>query len=65
MPGRDDGRAELGHAYDTDEIDDTIGLDAFDLVEFTDEELTELALDASPFDPFAPDVESIDVVRKR
>ena len=65
MPGRDDGRAELGHAYDTDEIDDTIGLDAFDLVEFTDEELTELALDADPFDPFDPDVEPIDVVRKR
>jgi hypothetical protein len=65
VPGRDDGRAELGHAFEMDDMDDTIGLDAFDLVEFTDEELTELALDARPFDPFAPDVESIDVVRKR
>ncbi len=31
--------------------------DPFDEVEFTDEELTELALDAEPFDPFDPDVE--------
>jgi hypothetical protein len=46
-------------------MDDTIGRDAFDLVEFTDEELTELALDADPFDPFDPDVESIEALRKR
>jgi hypothetical protein len=64
VPGRDDGRAELGHAYDTENIDDTIGRDAFDLVEFTDEELTELALEADPFDPFDPEVESIEVLRK-
>jgi hypothetical protein len=65
VPGLSDGRAELGHAYKTDEIDDTIPRDAFDLVEFTDEELTELALDADPFDPFDPDVEPIDVLGKR
>jgi hypothetical protein len=55
----------LGHAYTTDEMDETIARDAFDLVEFTDEELTELALDADPFDPFDPDVEPIDVLGKR
>ena len=32
-------------------------LDDFDRVEFSDEELTQLALDAQPFDPFDPDVE--------
>jgi hypothetical protein len=31
--------------------------DPFDEVEFTDEELTALALEAAPFDPFDPDVE--------
>lgn len=31
--------------------------DAFDDVTFTDDELTELALGATPFDPFGPDVE--------
>jgi hypothetical protein len=70
VPGRDQGRAELGLAYTTDDdttddIDDTVGLDAFDLVEFTDEELTELALEADPFDPFDPDVEPIDPLRRR
>ena len=32
-------------------------IDPFDAVEFTDEELTALALDAEPFDPFGDDVE--------
>ena len=66
VPGRDEWtRRSWADAYRTDDMDDTIGRDAFDLVEFTDEELTELALDADPFDPFDPEVESIDVVRKR
>ena len=36
---------------------DALELDAFDRVTFSDEELTELALEAEPFDPFGPDVE--------
>jgi hypothetical protein len=36
---------------------DALELDAFDRVTFTDEELTEMALEAEPFDPFDPDVE--------
>lgn len=60
MAGRDGrrllGRAAIGEpAIDVaNDIDDR---DAFDRVTFTDEELTELALDAKAFDPFDPDVE--------
>ena len=53
VPGfdvRPDGPDEFD---DFDELD----RDAFDTVTFTDEELTELALDAKPFDPFDDDVE--------
>jgi hypothetical protein len=39
---------------------DALELDAFDRVTFTDEELTEMALDAEPFDPFDPEVERCD-----
>ncbi|MCB0968372.1 MAG: hypothetical protein KDB37_16185 [Ilumatobacter sp.] len=59
MAGRD-GRRLLGRVpgdaggANDDGVDER---DAFDRVTFTDEELTELALDASPFDPFDPDVE--------
>jgi hypothetical protein len=38
--------------------------DPFDDVTFTDEELTELALGATPFDPFGPDVERWNPVRR-
>ena len=41
---------------DPDALDE-LELDAFDRVTFTDEELTELALDAELFDPFDPEVE--------
>lgn len=43
-------------AADDPELD-ALELDAFDRVTFTDEELTEMALDAQPFDPFDPEVE--------
>lgn len=63
MAGRD-GRRLLGRvsageppATDADDIDDR---DAFDRVTFTDDELTELALDATAFDPFDPEVEPFD-----
>jgi hypothetical protein len=36
---------------------DALELDAFDRVTFTDDELTEMALEAEPFDPFDPEVE--------
>jgi hypothetical protein len=36
---------------------DEFDRDAFDAVEFSDEELAQLALEALPFDPFGPDVE--------
>jgi hypothetical protein len=39
---------------------DALELDAFDRVTFTDEELTEMALDAEPFDPFDPEIECFD-----
>ena len=66
MTGRDGrrllGRGTVGEppAVDTDDIDDIDDFDerdAFDRVTFTDEELTELALDAPSFDPFDPEVE--------
>ena len=55
-----DGRRLLKRAPvepPTDDVDDVDDRDAFDRVTFTDEELTELALDARSFDPFDPDVE--------
>lgn len=60
MAGRDGrrllGRASVGEppAVEADDVDER---DAFDRVTFTDEELTELALDATTFDPFDPEVE--------
>lgn len=62
MAGRE-GRRLLGHAAvgvpatDDVHVDDFDDRDAFDRVTFTDEELTELALDAPSFDPFDPEVE--------
>jgi len=44
---------------DPDALDE-LELDAFDRVTFTDEELTELALDAELFDPFDPEVDRFD-----
>lgn len=46
-PDVDQGDAEL----------DALEQDAFDRVTFSDEELTRLALDAEPFDPFDPEIE--------
>jgi len=57
-----DGRLDPGDGDDEDGIDGDgyDGRDEFDKVTFTDEELTELALGAQPFDPFGPDVVPID-----
>lgn len=46
----------VGDEGDDPELD-ALELDAFDRVTFTDEELTEMALGAEPFDPFDPGVE--------
>jgi hypothetical protein len=46
-----------GEGDDDPDALDELELDAFDRVTFTDEELTELALDAELFDPFDPEVE--------
>ncbi len=54
---RDRVPSVLDAATDAPADDDVDERDAFDRVTFTDEELTELALDASPFDPFDPDVD--------
>jgi hypothetical protein len=54
VPGGD-GHDRAGDQGDA-ELDD-LELDAFDRVTFTDEELTRLALDAEPFDPFDPAVQ--------
>jgi len=67
VPGRDQAPQADGRASDAgpDRLDlDGVPRDAFDLVEFTDEELTQLALDADPFDPFDPEVHPFDGDRR-
>ncbi|MAT06533.1 MAG: hypothetical protein CL424_15955 [Acidimicrobiaceae bacterium] len=69
MAGRD-GRRLLGRALGDDHVDgdaddDIDERDAFDRVTFTDDELAEMALDAPPFDPFAPDVEPFEPPERR
>lgn len=54
------GRNDDSPRRDPVEADDVDERDAFDRVEFDDDELTELALAADPFDPFDPDVDPFD-----
>jgi hypothetical protein len=42
---------------EADGVHDELDRDAFDSVEFSDDELAQLALDADPFDPFDPELE--------
>jgi hypothetical protein len=64
-PSHEPMDAAYGPSYDRHVVDDAgqdpdldaLELDAFDRVTFTDDELTELALEAEPFDPFDPSIE--------